>query len=52
MDNLTLEWLAHDDLELDFVTEPCIQALVGSVRAANGHRYDVNVELKALRQGF
>jgi AcrR family transcriptional regulator len=50
MDNLTVEWLTHDDLDLDFVTDLRIQALVGSVRAANGRRYDVNAEFQALRQ--
>lgn len=50
LDSVALAWLAHDDLELDHVTELCVQALVASVRAANGHRYDVTVELEALKQ--
>jgi hypothetical protein len=50
MDNLTLDWLTHNDLDLEFVTNLCIQALVGSVRAANGHQYDVNAEFQALEQ--
>ena len=48
LDTMTLDWSAHRDLDLDFVTELCVQALVSAVRAANGHRYEVEVELNAL----
>lgn len=50
LDNMTLDWAANADLDIDYVTELCVQALVSAVRTANGHRYDVDVELEALGQ--
>ncbi|HKS50205.1 MAG TPA: TetR/AcrR family transcriptional regulator [Amycolatopsis sp.] len=50
LDNMTLDWAAYDDLDIDYATELCVQALVSAVRTANGHRYDVDVELEVLGQ--
>ncbi|WP_342660261.1 Fatty acid metabolism regulator protein [Rhodococcus ruber] len=48
LDNMTLDWAFHRDLDLDVVTDMCVQALIGAVRATAGHRYDPDVELATL----
>lgn len=50
LDNMTLDWAFHRDLDLDFVTNLCIQALVAAARASVGEHYDATVELEALSQ--
>lgn len=48
LDSMTLDWAFHRDLELEFVTELCIQALIATVRASLGERYDAATEFDAL----
>ena len=50
LDNMTLDWAFHRDLDLDVVTDMCVQALIGSVRATAGDRYDPEVELATLNR--
>ena len=50
LDNMTLDWATHRDLDIEFVTELSIQALVAAVRAATGQRFDLAAELDALSQ--
>lgn len=50
VDNVSLDWAAHPDIDIDELTELCVQALVSAVHTANGHRHDVEVELDVLRQ--
>ncbi|MFC8181770.1 TetR/AcrR family transcriptional regulator [Rhodococcus sp. NPDC057297] len=48
LDNMTLDWAFHRDLDLNFVTDLCVQALVGAVRASGGQTFDTAEELDAL----
>ena len=48
LDNMTLDWAAHQDLDIEFVTELCVQALIGAVRASAGQRFEAMLELDAL----
>ncbi|WP_280426653.1 TetR/AcrR family transcriptional regulator [Nocardia carnea] len=50
LDNMTLDWAVHRDLDLDRVTDHCVQALVAAVRVSVGERYDPAVELEALSE--
>lgn len=49
LDSVTLDWLSHGDLELDEITNHCVQTLVAIIRLANGDHFDVEVENAALR---
>lgn len=48
LDSITLEWLSHGDLELDEITNHCVQALVAIIRLANGDHFDIEEENAAL----
>ncbi|MBQ7804037.1 MULTISPECIES: TetR/AcrR family transcriptional regulator [Rhodococcus] len=48
LDSMTLDWALHRDLDLNFVTDLCVQALVASVRASSGETFDATEELDAL----
>lgn len=50
LDNMTLDWAMHRDLDIELVTELCVQALVAAVRSSAGQRFDAVVELDALGQ--
>ncbi|MFC9553728.1 TetR/AcrR family transcriptional regulator [Rhodococcus sp. NPDC056960] len=47
MDHLALDWLQNRDLDINYITDLCVQALVFSVREANDVRFD-DSELERL----
>ena len=48
LDNVTLDWATHRDLDISYVTELCVQALISAVRTSGGFRYDTVNELDAV----
>lgn len=48
LEGMTLDYIHHHDLDIDEVVDLCVQALISAVRSADGHRYDVDVELATL----
>jgi AcrR family transcriptional regulator len=50
VDSVTLDWVMNGDLELDYLTDICVQALVASVHGANSHPFGADEELQALEE--
>ena len=50
LDTMTLDWAAHRDLDIEVVTDLCVQALINAVRASAGQRFDPVVELDTLNR--
>jgi AcrR family transcriptional regulator len=50
LDSATLDWATNGAVELDYVIELCVQALVASVRAVNGVYFGDEDEARALEE--